>query len=101
MDLKEGDEVIVPAMTFTATAEVVAYFKALPVLADIDHSTFNIDISDIEKKVTPKTRAVIPVHFAGQPCDMDEIFEIARAHNMYVIEDASTCIPGSVQGEKK
>ncbi len=91
--LKEGDEVIVPAMTFTATAEVVTYLKARPVLADIDDETFNIDEAEIERKITPKTKAVIPVHFAGQPCDMDEINDIARSHNLYVIEDAAHAFP--------
>ncbi len=91
--LKEGDEVIVPAMTFTATAEVVSYFKARPVLADIDEETFNIDDAEIARKITPKTKAVIPVHFAGQPCDMDEINDIARSNNLYVIEDAAHAFP--------
>lgn len=99
-NLKEGDEVIVPAMTFTATAEVVAYFNARPVLADIDDRTFNIDLSDIERKLTPKTRAVIPVHFAGQPCDMDEIYDLARRQNMYVIEDAAHAFPALYKGKK-
>ncbi len=91
--LKGGDDVIVPAMTFTATGEVVTYFNARPVLADIDEETFNIDPAEIEKKMTPKTKAVIPVHFAGQPCDMDEISDIALFHNSYVIEDAAHAFP--------
>jgi perosamine synthetase len=93
VDLKEGDDVIVPAMTFTATAEVVTYFKARPVLVDIDEETFNIDPAEIQKKMTRKTKAVIPVHFAGQPCDMDEINDIAGFHNSYVIEDAAHAFP--------
>ena len=69
--LKAGDEVIVPTMTFTATAEVVCYFNATPVLVDIERDTHNMDASIIEKAVTPRTRAIIPVHYGGQPCNMD------------------------------
>jgi perosamine synthetase len=91
--IKEGDEVIVPTMTFTATAEVVLYFKARPVLVDCDPDTLNIDASRIESKITPKTRAIIPVHMAGQPCDMDDILRIARARGLRVIEDAAHALP--------
>ena len=69
--IKEGDEVIVPTMTFTATAEVVLYFKAKPVLVDCQPDTLNIDPTQIEAAITPETKAIIPVHMAGQPCDMD------------------------------
>ena len=68
----EGDEVIVPTMTFTATAEVVLYFKAKPVLVDCQPDTLNLDPAQIEAAITPKTKAIIPVHIAGRPCDMDE-----------------------------
>jgi perosamine synthetase len=91
--IKEGDEVIVPTMTFTATAEVVLYFKARPVLVDCDPATFNIDVEQIESKITPKTRAVIPVHMAGQPCAMDDLLRIARARRLHVIEDAAHALP--------
>jgi len=97
--LKPGDEVIVPTMTFTATAEVVCYFDALPVLADIESDTGNVDASAIEKLITPRTRAVIPVHYGGQPCDMDAILDIARRKNIYVIEDAAHCPPASYRGK--
>jgi perosamine synthetase len=85
--IKEGDEVIVPTMTFTATAEVVLYFKAKPVLVDCQPDTFNLDPEQIEAAITPKTKAIIPVHMAGQPCDMEEILRIARKHDLKVIED--------------
>jgi len=103
--LKEGDEVIVPTNTFVATAEVVTYFNAKPVLCDIEEDTHNIDVSKIEELITPKTKAIIPVHFAGQPCDMDEIYEIAnqklktKNQKLYIIEDAAHALPSSYKGK--
>ena len=96
--IEEGDEVIVPTMTFTATAEVVLYFKARPVLVDCEPNTLNLDLNKIEQAITPKTRAMIPVHMAGQPCAMDKIVEIARKHNLKVIEDAAHALPARYQG---
>ncbi len=98
--LQRDDEVIVPTNTFVATAEVVTYFDATPVLCDIEEDTHNIDVLKIEALITEKTRAIIPVHFAGQPCDMDEIYEIAQKHNLKVIEDAAHAIPSSYKGVK-
>ncbi len=98
--LKEGDEVILPTNTFIATAEVVAYFKAKPALCDIEYETHNIDVSKIEDLITSKTKAIIPVHFGGQPCDMDEIFQIARKHDLYVIEDSAHALPAWYKGRK-
>ena len=96
--LKAGEEVLVPTLTFTATAEVVAYFKARPVLVDCEPRFFNIDIHDAQKKITPKTRAVIPVHFAGQPCDMDGLLELAHQRHLVVIEDAAHALPAKYRG---
>ena len=96
--IKEGDEVIVPTMTFTATAEVVLYFKARPVLVDCQRDTFNLDPTKIEAAITPKTKAIIPVHMAGQPCDMDEILSIAKKHDLRVVEDAAHSLPASYRG---
>jgi perosamine synthetase len=96
--IKEGDEVIVPTMTFTATAEVVLYFKAKPVLVDCERDTLNLDATKIEAAITPKTKAIIPVHMAGQPCDMDEIMSIARKHDLNVIEDAAHALPAGYRG---
>jgi perosamine synthetase len=93
IDLKPGDEVIIPAMTFVATAEVVRYFDAVPVLVDIEGDTHNMDVSTIERKISGRTRAIIPVHFAGQPADMDEIMDLAGKHNLTVIEDAAHSFP--------
>ena len=98
--IQEGDEVIVPTMTFTATAEVVLYFKATPVLVDCLPETFNIDPDSIERAITSKTKAIIPVHFGGQPCDMKPILEIAQRHHLYVIEDAAHALPAKYFGKK-
>ncbi|MBX0313160.1 MAG: DegT/DnrJ/EryC1/StrS family aminotransferase, partial [Sulfurihydrogenibium sp.] len=97
--LKSGDEVIVPTNTFIATAEVVTYFGAKPVLCDIEENTHNIDVSKIENLITEKTKAIIPVHFAGQPCDMDEILNIAKKYNLFVIEDAAHALPSRYKGK--
>jgi perosamine synthetase len=97
--IQEGDEVIVPTMTFTATAEVVLYFKAKPVLVDCEADTFNIDPVDIEGKITSRTKAIIPVHMAGQSCDMDRIMEIARRHKLKLIEDAAHALPTRYGGK--
>jgi perosamine synthetase len=98
--IREGDEVIVPTMTFTATAEVVLYFKARPVLVDCQPDTLNIDPDKIERAITARTKAIIPVDFGGQPCDYDAIFEIARRHGLRVIEDAAHALPASYKGRK-
>ena len=97
--VKEGDEVIVPTMTFTATAEVVLYFKAKPVLVDCRPNTFNIDPDLVERAITAKTKAIIPVHFGGQSCDMERILQIARKHKLYVIEDAAHALPAKYHGK--
>lgn len=97
--LQEGDEVLVPTMTFAATAEVVTYFKAKPVLIDCLPTTLNMDPELIERAITPRTKAVIPVHFAGQPCEMTRILEIARRHDLRVIEDAAHAFPASYKGK--
>jgi perosamine synthetase len=100
VDVKEGDEVIVPTMTFTATAEVVLYFKARPVLVDCRSNDLNIDTNRIEQAITPRTKAVIPVHMAGHPCAMREILAIAQEHGLKVIEDAAHALPAAVSGRK-
>ena len=96
--LQQGDEVLVPTTTFTATAEVVVYFKAIPVLVDVDPITLCIDPEDAQRKITSRTRAILPVHFAGQPCDMDRIQQLAGSHNLHVIEDAAHSLPASFRG---
>jgi perosamine synthetase len=96
--VKAGDEVLVPTMTFAATAEVVFYLGARPVLVDCLPDTLNIDPEAVERAVTPRTRAIIPVHYAGQPCDMDQVLDIARRHRLRVIEDAAHSLPASYRG---
>lgn len=93
-----GDEVITTTYTFTATAEVVRYLGADPVLVDIDPSTFNIDPARIESALTSRTRAIIPVHFAGLSCDMDAVLAIARKHGLKVVEDAAHALPTTCNG---
>lgn len=98
--LKEADEVIIPTNTFIASAEVITYFNAIPVLCDIEADTFNIDINKIEELITKKTKAIMPVHIAGQPCDMDEILSIANKHHLKVIEDSAHTLPATYKNKK-
>jgi dTDP-4-amino-4,6-dideoxygalactose transaminase len=93
-----GDEVITTSYTFTATAEIVRYLGADPVFVDIDPGTFNIDPARIETAITPRTKAIIPVHFAGLSCAMDEILRIARKNGLKVIEDAAHALPTTCNG---
>jgi dTDP-4-amino-4,6-dideoxygalactose transaminase len=88
LGLKAGDEVITPTFTFIATAEVVALLGLTPVLVDVDFETFNISIESLKKAITPKTKAIVPVHLFGQNADMEAILAIAKEHNLFVIEDA-------------
>ena len=92
IDLKPGDEVIVPTYSFFATAGVVSRLNAVPVLTDIDPVTFNIDPSEVKKKITKKTKAIIPVHLYGQSADMEPLMSIAKEHNLKIIEDAAQAI---------
>ncbi len=94
-----GDEVIVPTMTFAATAEVVHYCRGVPVFVDCQKDTLNIDVEAIERAISPKTKAIIPVHFAGQPCEMDRIVALAQSHNVKVIEDAAHALPAKYRGK--
>ena len=97
--LRQGDEVILPTMTFAASGEVVLYFGARPVLIDSAPGSPHIAIDQIESAITPKTKAILPVHFAGSPCDMDPILDIARRHSLHVIEDAAHSFPASYKGK--
>jgi len=101
LQLKPGDEVITTPMTFAATVSMIVQGGGTPVLADIEASgTLNIDVNEIRKKITPRTRAIVPVHFAGQPCDMDEIFALAREFDLAVIEDAAHAIGTEYKGAR-
>lgn len=100
LGVREGDEVITSPFTFFATAESISAVGATPVFADVRLDTFNIDPSEIEEKITSRTKAVMPVHIFGQPCDMDEIMAIAKKHDLYVIEDACQAIGAEYKGKK-
>lgn len=95
LGLKAGDEVITPTFTFIATAEVVALLGLTPVVVDVDFDTFNISVERIKKAITPRTKAIVPVHLFGQNADMEAILALAKEHNLFVIEDACQSI-GSV-----
>jgi UDP-2-acetamido-2-deoxy-ribo-hexuluronate aminotransferase len=104
LDLKPGDEVITADFTFAATVEVIALLQLTPVLVDVDVDTFNISIESIKKAITPKTKAIVPVHLFGQAANMEAIMEIAAAHNLYVIEDNAQAIGANYKyadGSKK
>lgn len=98
MGIGEGDEVITTPFTFFATAESISAVGATPVFVDVNKNTFNIDVTKIEEKITDKTKAIMPVHIFGQSADMDEINEIAKKHNLLVIEDACQAIGGKYKG---
>jgi len=98
--LKPGDEVITMPMTFCATVNAIIHAGATPVLADIDPHTMNIEPEQVEAKITPKTRAILPVHFAGRACNMDAITDIAKKHNLKVIEDCAHAIETEYHGKK-
>lgn len=85
----DGDEVLVPAVTFVATANIVLYNNMVPVFVDVEPGYFDIDPAEIERRIGPRTRAIIPVHIAGLPCDMDPILEIARRYNLKIVEDSA------------
>jgi dTDP-4-amino-4,6-dideoxygalactose transaminase len=95
-----GDEIITTPMTFAATANVIVHVGATPVFVDVDRATMNLDPDAVEAAVTPRTRAILPVHFAGRPCDMDRLAEIARKHDLLVIEDAAHAIEAWYHGRK-
>lgn len=96
----EGDEIITSPITFAASSNCVLYCGGTPVFADIDSETYNINPEEIEKRITNKTKAIIPVHFTGQPCDMDAITDIARKYNLYVIEDAAHALGAVYNGKR-
>lgn len=98
--ISEGDEVITSPLTFAASANCVLYQGGTPVFADIDEKTYNIAPEEIEKKITTKTKAVIPVHFTGQPANLDEITAIAKEHNLVIIEDAAHALGASYKGKR-
>ena len=99
LDIGQGDEVIVPSNTFIATALAVTYTGATPVFVEPDIRTYNIDPAKIEEKITPRTKAIMPVHLYGQPCDMDPIMAMAKKHGLYVIEDCAQAHGATYKGK--
>ena len=95
--VQPGDEVITSPMTFAATAAVIEHLGARPVLVDCEAETLNLDATRLAAAITPRTRAIVPVHFAGQPCDMEAILAVARAHDLAVVEDAAHALPARVK----
>ena len=100
LGIGEGDEVITTPFTFFATAESISFVGATPVFVDVDINTYNINPAKIEEKITEKTKAIMPVHIFGQPCDMDSINEMAKKYNLKVIEDACQAIGSEYKGKK-
>jgi perosamine synthetase len=100
LGIKRGDEVIVPTITFVSTAHAVLYNQAKPVFADVDPDTLCIDPQDIKKKITSKTKAIIPVHYSGHPADLDKIYEIVKKKNIEIIEDAAHACGAEYKGRK-
>lgn len=99
LGIKEGDEVLVPDLTFAASINAIIYTGAIPVIVDVDKTTWTISLEDIEKNITPKTRAIMPVHLYGHPCHMDEIMAIAKKYNLLIIEDAAEAIGAKYKGK--
>lgn len=100
LGIGKGDEVIIPDFTMIATAFAVCYTGAMPVFVDADHDTWDIDVSKIESAITPRTKAIIPVHLFGLMCDMDAILAIARKHNLFVLEDAAEAHGAEYKGRR-
>lgn len=100
LNIGEGDEVIIPDLTFAATINAVLHANATPVIVDVKEDDWTIDPEEIKKAITTKTKAIIPVHVYGQPCDMDEIMEIAKAHNLFVVEDCAEAHGAEFKGKK-
>ncbi|MFH2011551.1 MAG: DegT/DnrJ/EryC1/StrS family aminotransferase [Pseudomonadota bacterium] len=98
--VKEGDEVIVPSLTFCASIQVITALRAVPVFCEINPDNLNMDVFDVRKKITKKTKVIMPVHYCGQACDMDALMEIGKTNNIAVIEDAAHAFGSSYKGRK-
>lgn len=99
LDLQPGEEVITTPMTFVSTVNCILHAGGVPVLVDVEPDTLNLDPARVAEAITPRTRAIVPVHFGGHPCDMDALLELARAHNLVVVEDAAHAIGATYRGQ--
>jgi len=99
LGIKPGDEVIVPVLTFVATVNPVMYLGATPVFVDVDPNTWNIDPAEVRKVITPKTKAIIPVHLYGNPCEMDELVYISEKYGIPIVEDATESLGATFNGK--
>ncbi|MGB4675654.1 MAG: DegT/DnrJ/EryC1/StrS family aminotransferase, partial [Aggregatilineales bacterium] len=95
-----GDEVITTPMTFCSSVNVIEHVGATPVLADVEPDTLTLDPARVAEAITPRTKAILPVHYAGHPADMQPLLDLARAHGLYVIEDAAHALPAAYRGQK-
>lgn len=100
LEIGPGDEVITPANSYIATSLAISYVGAKPVLVDCDPNTYQVDVSQIEKKITKKTKAILPVHLYGAPCEIDKITKLAKKHNLFVIEDVAQAVGTTLHGKK-
>lgn len=98
--IKEGDEVIVPSLTFCASIQVITALRAVPVFCEINPDNLNVDVTDVRKKITQKTKAIMPVHYCGNACDMDALMEIGKKHKIVIVEDAAHAFGSSYKGKK-
>ena len=100
LEIGDGDEVITTPYTFASTAHVIMHHRAKPIFVDVEPDMFNISPDNIAKAITKKTKAIMPVHYGGHPCQMDEIMAIAKQHNLYVVEDAAHAIGSEYKGRR-
>ncbi|MGE5294215.1 MAG: DegT/DnrJ/EryC1/StrS family aminotransferase, partial [Solirubrobacterales bacterium] len=100
LDLKPQDEVLVPTLTFVATPQAVLMAGATPVFCDVDPATFNLDVRDAASRVTPRTKAILPVHYGGTACDMDAVHQLAARAHLHVVEDAAHAFGSTYNGRK-
>lgn len=98
--INEGDEVIVPSLTYCACIQVITALKAHPVFCEINPNTLNLDVEDVKRRITPKTKAIMPVHYCGNACNMDTLLNIGKEHNVLIIEDAAHAFGSSYKGRK-
>jgi len=98
--IREGDEVIVPSLTFCATVQAITALRARPVFCEIDPNTLNIDVDDAQRRITTRTKAIVPVHYCGNPCDMDRLLDLGKRYNLRIVEDAAHAFGSSYKGKK-